>query len=175
MPPRIPSDKRDAILADIRDGKLACRAIATKHGVSPSTVSKLKDENGPADAFERSQTLHATAARQADVRDLRSRLALRTLQRAHAILDRLDADTFVTKTATVTGEVITIRTDDPAPRDERDLAAAVSSYTTAAERVTDVEDASSAARSLLSGLGDALKVAAWNLDEPDERDATPQS
>lgn len=175
MPPRIPDDKRDAIAADIR-AKLPRNQIARKHGISGSTVTTIAKEIGSTDAFDRSETVHATAARLADVKELRSRLALRTLKRAHTILDRLDADEFTTKIPTVTGDVVTITTTDPAPRDERDLAAAVSSYTTAAERVTDVQDASSAARSLLSGLGDALKIAASRLDtdEPGSRDAAAE-
>ncbi|MFE3197176.1 helix-turn-helix domain-containing protein [Embleya sp. NPDC059237] len=66
MPPRIDDTVRAAILADVAAGALSCRAIAKRHGVSPSTVSKLAAEAGPADAFERTQTQKATAAATVD-------------------------------------------------------------------------------------------------------------
>ncbi|MGW9210962.1 helix-turn-helix domain-containing protein [Embleya sp. NPDC055664] len=66
MPPRIDDTVRAAILADVAAGTLSCRVIAKQHGVSPSTVSKLAAEAGPADAFERTQTQKATAAATVD-------------------------------------------------------------------------------------------------------------
>lgn len=176
MPPKIPDTERDQIIAAIRAGG-TCRGIASDFGRAPSTIAKIAKDEGLDGAFERTQTIHATRARQADLANLRSQLALRTYQRAHKILDRLDADTFVTKTATVTGDIVTIKTKDPAPRDERDLAAAVSSYTTAADRVTDPGDSSAAAKSLLGGLGEALRVAAGRLDtdEPGSSDPPAES
>lgn len=66
MPPPIDDAIRAAILEDIRAGQLGNRAIAKKHGVSPGTVTNIKNSAGEHDAFERSQTKKATHARQAD-------------------------------------------------------------------------------------------------------------
>ena len=75
MPPRIPDDKRTAILADIKAGQLGARKIAAKHGVSASTVSKLAKDENVLDAFARSQTENATRAVVADSRSRRAQLA----------------------------------------------------------------------------------------------------
>jgi len=66
VPKPLADDIRAAILDDIRAGKLSARAIAKHHGVAPSTVSKLAADSGVAGAFERAQTVKATAARKAD-------------------------------------------------------------------------------------------------------------
>jgi|ADGO01.1.fsa_nt_gi hypothetical protein len=73
MPAPIPEHTKQAILADIRDGNLSCRAIATKHRVSAATVSKIAKDAGITNAFERAQTARAHAARMVDQRELRSR------------------------------------------------------------------------------------------------------
>lgn len=72
MPPRLPDDKRAAILADIQAGTKSRNQIARDRGVSVSTVTKLAQESGNADAFDRSQTKSATAAAQADNRAKRA-------------------------------------------------------------------------------------------------------
>lgn len=66
MPKPLDAAVRAAILTDIRAGTLSARAIAKKHGVAASTVSKLAADHGVVDAFERAQTKKATDARQAD-------------------------------------------------------------------------------------------------------------
>lgn len=165
MPARLDDAKRAAILADIDAGTHAARAIAKKHGVSQSTVSKLAKDNGKHGAFDRTKTAHATRAKQADAAELRVSLALRNLARAHRIHDRLDAGTFETKHVAADGRVITVRTDDPAPLDEKNLAASVASYANAADRLAppttgNADDVTS----MLGRLGDALTRAA-NTDE----------
>lgn len=90
MPPRLPDDKRAAILADIRAGRLGARKIAAKHGVAPSTVTKLAGEAGIEGAFERSQTKNATAAAIVDNKALRVLAAQRLIVKAHETLDQMD-------------------------------------------------------------------------------------
>jgi transposase-like protein len=72
---RIPDEQRQAILTDIRDGRLSCRKIAQAHGVSPATVSALAREHGL--TFERShpKTRAATRARIYDARQARADMA----------------------------------------------------------------------------------------------------
>lgn len=90
MPPRIPDDKRAAILADIKAGSLGNRRIADKHEVAPSTVSRLAAEAGIVGAFERSQTKNATEAVIADSRALRAATARRLIVKANDLLDQMD-------------------------------------------------------------------------------------
>jgi hypothetical protein len=68
VPPRIPDDKRTAILADINSGTKGRNQIARDHGVSVGTVTNLAKGSGSTDAFDRSQTKTATAAVTADNR-----------------------------------------------------------------------------------------------------------
>ncbi len=75
MPPRISDDKRSAILADIRDGKLGNREIARKHGVAPATITKIAKDEGVNDAFERTQSAKATRAVIEDNRSRRARIS----------------------------------------------------------------------------------------------------
>ena len=88
MPPRIPDTTRAAILADIRAGQLGNRKIATKHGVSPSTVTKIAKDEGVTGAFERSNTENATRATVADSRSRRAALAAALLDDADRLRQR---------------------------------------------------------------------------------------
>ncbi|MFB6392619.1 hypothetical protein [Polymorphospora lycopeni] len=88
MPPRIPDDKRAAILADIRENKLGARQIAKKHGVAVSTVSKFAADANVANAFERTQTENATRARAADLRAARAELAEQLIDDAQRLRER---------------------------------------------------------------------------------------
>lgn len=77
MPPPLNADKRAAILADIKAGKLSRNAIAKAHGVGAGTVTRLAQEaNGPT-PFDRSKTVQATRAREADTASVRAVLAER--------------------------------------------------------------------------------------------------
>lgn len=88
MPRPLADDIRAAILADIRAGKLSARAIAKKHGVASSTVSKLASDNGVANAFERTQTEKATRAQEKDSRARRAELAAALLDDAARLRER---------------------------------------------------------------------------------------
>ena len=91
MPAPLPDDKRAAILADIKTGKPR-NAIARKHGVSPSTVTKIAKSAGATDAFDRSQTKAATEARIADAAAERASLVTASLAAAKAALARMYED-----------------------------------------------------------------------------------
>jgi transposase-like protein len=66
MPPRIPDDRRAAILADIQAGGSSKTAIAKKHGVSAHLVDTIAKEAGIVAAWDREQTKKATEARMVD-------------------------------------------------------------------------------------------------------------
>ncbi len=89
MPPRIPDDKREAILEDLQSGQeLSARRIGARHGVSDFTVRKIAAENGITDAFSREHTENATRARLADLKERRSLLAAGLLDDAEALRER---------------------------------------------------------------------------------------
>jgi hypothetical protein len=93
MPPRIPDDKRAAILADIKENAPQGKSrgkIARDHDVSTFTVSKIAEEGGCSDAFNREQTKNATAAAVADNRSMRAELSRRLLEKAGDALDQMD-------------------------------------------------------------------------------------
>lgn len=75
MPPRIPTNRRQAILADIQARAGSTRAIGAKHGVSDNAVRKIAKEAGITDAWSREQTENATRARVADMKAVRTALA----------------------------------------------------------------------------------------------------
>jgi hypothetical protein len=79
VPAPLAAELRAAILADITAGTLSARAIAKRHGVAASTVSKLAADNAVPEAFERAQTRKATHAREADNAARRATLAARRL------------------------------------------------------------------------------------------------
>jgi transposase-like protein len=74
VPPRLSDDARDEIIADICTGAMSRNAIARKHGVSPSLVTKLARESGNSGAFDRKPTAEAVKAAAVDAKALRARL-----------------------------------------------------------------------------------------------------
>lgn len=151
MPPRLPDHQRAAILDDIRNGG-TCRGIARKHGVAPATVASIARENNIDDAFERSQTKTATAAREVDNRSRRAELAAAALDVAQAALESIPnalANASARDLAIVYGVLV-----------DKHLAL---------ERVSD--DGADAARSMLARLGDALTEAAGTPPAVEDTDS----
>jgi transposase-like protein len=72
VPRPLAADKRAAILKDIQAGKLSAHAIAKKHGVAQSTVSRIAGKDVGEAAFDRSQTQKATRAVEIDNRARRA-------------------------------------------------------------------------------------------------------
>lgn len=103
--------KRAAIIADLKAEKL-CNQIAREHGVSPSTVSKIAQENGR--DFERSKTKRATESRTVDHHADRIRLAGRHLKLSEKILDyydTLNTDDIAAMPAPTVAALLGINTD----------------------------------------------------------------
>lgn len=88
MPPRIPDDKRAAILADIKAGGKSRAQIAREHSVNPQTVGNIAKDAGAADAFSRLQTEKATRAAASDNRSRRAKLASDLLDDAELFRQR---------------------------------------------------------------------------------------
>jgi hypothetical protein len=88
VPPRIPDDKRAAILTDVRTGTKGRNQIARDHGVALSTVSKIAKDAGVIDAFDRTQMENVTRAVVADNRSRRAQLASDLLHDAEMLRQR---------------------------------------------------------------------------------------
>lgn len=88
MPAPLAPKLRAAILADIDAGELSRNATARKHGVSVSTVSRIADQEGRTDAFDRSDTENATKAKVADLAARRAELARLLLDDAFELRER---------------------------------------------------------------------------------------
>jgi len=174
MPPRIPDDKRNDILNDIETGQLSRNAIARKHRVALGTVTNIAQENGLADAFDRSAVESATRARVADLKARRAALAEGLLEDVELLRDRAwDAyeHVVVTKDGAETVDLVL-----PPLSEVRNAYAAIGIATDKhlALLKHDSDSGSGETRSLLAGLGEALQRAAEQLpDEPDAGDAAP--
>lgn len=73
--PRIPDNKRAAILADIRTGSKSRNQIASDHDVSVGSVTNIAKAADLTDAFDRSGLEKATHAAVADNRSRRAQIA----------------------------------------------------------------------------------------------------
>ena len=176
MPPRIPDNQREAILADIkaRDGR-SCRAIAREHDVSDATVRKIAKDHGITDAFTREQTENATRARVADMKARRTQLAEQLIEDAEKLRGRAWSEyqyyertredpMLVTLTLPPLGEVRNAYTS---------VGIVVDKHLALLKH--DSDNGADSAKSLLAGLGDALTAAADQLapDEPGPADPPP--
>ncbi len=92
MAPGRPDPKR-AQLRELHAQELSVRTIASKLGVSRSTVSRWAQEEGL--AFDRARTAQAVAAHTIDLAAGRTRLAEKMLHRAEQLLDSLDGSYLV--------------------------------------------------------------------------------
>lgn len=88
---RFTDDEREAIAQAIRDKPegTSASALARQLGVSKTTVTTIAKENGLDDAFDRSKTANATAAKQHDNRARRAALVQAYLDDAEKIRERL--------------------------------------------------------------------------------------
>lgn len=167
MPPRLPDDKRAAILNDVRAGGQSARQIADKHHVSASTVSKLAKDAELPDAFERSQTLKATRTKQADNRARRARITSELLDDVDRLRDRAWSNYQHPMSSPTGPEILTL--DLPPLTEVRAAYTAVGiciDKSIAVER-HDTDSGTDQARSMLTGLSDALDAAAKALEPAD--------
>ena len=152
MPPPLDPAKRAAILADIQAGNASCRGIARAHDVSRTTVSQIAKDAGLNEAFGRQQTKKATEAAQADNKARRA----------------VEATESLTAAAHLRKKIFTAR----GGRDAQGWATAygiMADKHMAFER-HDADTGAAGARSVLGRLGEALQLAAEQIDgtPPDE-------
>lgn len=170
MPPRISDEKRAAILEDIQAGG-TCRGIAKKHDVSPDTVRRIAAEGEVKDAFARADTEKATRARVSDMAALRAQVAQKYLRKASELLDQMDDPHLVYSFGGKDNSYNEHVLERPPTGDLRNLmtASAVAVDKHLKIIAADTESGAAGAVSMLSGIADALQVAADALDtSPDE-------
>lgn len=174
MPPPLDEALRDAILADIRAGQKARNRIARDHDVSPSTVTKIAQDEGLTEAFDRSQTIHATRARNADSDARQAELRARLLETGHMLVGRIDrpvpiwgigqdVDETGGRTARIVKDTI-----EPGPKDWKDLMAAVasaSSQAVAIQRASVDAEGTGQAAGLLEKFEQSLRKARQERDQ----------
>lgn len=163
-------EQRAAITADLEGDTKSRNEIAREHGVSPSTVSKIAREKNK--TFDRAKTEKATRARVSDMAALRAQVAEKYLRKADELLDQMDEPhlvfSFGGKENTYNEQLL----ERPPTGDLRNLmtASAVALDKHLKIISADTESGSAGAASMLSGIADALQVAAEALDaeSPDE-------
>jgi hypothetical protein len=168
MPKPLDPDKRAAIVETIRgnDGSRSAGSIAKEFGVARSTVTKIAADAGIDGAFERTQVLRASRAKQIDNRARRAALVDGYLDDAERIRGRLWQSS---EMVTVTGERIWLEL--PGARDVRDFVMAGTSLikTTIDVEKHDIQDGSADAKSMLGELALGLGVAYDALKRREEQ------
>ncbi|WP_156366038.1 helix-turn-helix domain-containing protein [Nocardiopsis sp. NRRL B-16309] len=173
MPPRIPDEKRAAIVADLQAGKTR-NQIARDHDVSPSTVSKVANEEQH--AFDRTQVIHATRAKQADNRARRARLSADLLSDAERLRKQLWEPTTIGAFGGREGDWHTAEVEEPPFADKRAILSSVQTAVRAHTELEKVDAAGSAdgAKSMLGNLFATVKQA-WEAESAGGPPAEPQA
>jgi hypothetical protein len=135
VPAPITPQQRQQIVTLHKQG-LSRNAIAREANVSPSTVTKVCTEDGL--TFDRSKTINATQAKVADNKARRAAITERLYKRAEAILDRLEAPTYMVR---MMGPMGSEKVHDEAPPagDERNLATSIAVYLDKATKLEDYD------------------------------------
>ena len=169
----ISADKKAEILALAGTG-LGRNAIARQAGVSTMTVGRYCSEAGI--TFDWGSTEIAVRARRVQIAQMQQELAMAALLRAGEALDEMDAPTdivqFSAGSETRTPQFYTHTLDGPTFADKRQAATTFGILVQrAAELLRSNPGAPAAgAKSILEGLGDALRIAADAL--PADQDPT---
>lgn len=160
MPPRLPDDKRSAILADIKTGTKGRNQIARDHGVSVGTVTKLAKDSGSTDAFDRSETAKATRAAVEDNRSRRARIASELLDDVERFRKRAWSPYTYYERGTDGPELVTL--DQPPLKDAKEayVAIGISLQRHAELEKFDADRGDEQAKAMLTDLAKALKVVA---------------
>lgn len=156
MPPRIPDDKRVAILADVQAGAKGRNQIARDHGVALSTVTKLAKEAGATTAFDRTQTENATRAVVADNRSRRAAIASALLDDVERFRERAWSSYSYYERGQFGPELVTL--DKPPLKDAKEayVAIGISLQRHAELEKLDADRGDEGARSMLGDLADAI-------------------
>jgi transposase-like protein len=164
VPPRIPDDRRSAILTDVQSGTKSCRGIARDHGVSDATVRKLAADAGIIDAFSRAQTAKATRAVVEDNRARRARVAAELLDDVDRFRERAWSSYSYYERGQSGPELVTL--DKPPLRDAREayVAIGISLQRHIELEKFDTDRGAEGAKSMLGQLAQAIEEVARSGD-----------
>lgn len=160
MPPRIPDDKRSAILADIQTGTKGRNQIARDHGVALSTVTKIAKDSGSTDAFDRTQMEKQTRAAVEDNRSRRARIASELLDDVERFRQRAWSPYTYYERGTDGPELVTLQVPPLKEAKEAYVAIGISLQRHAELEKLDADRGDEGARSMLGDLADAIGQAA---------------
>jgi|GEM_PF-1927810 len=147
-------------------------AIARKHGVSASTVTKLARDAGLVDAFDRTHTEAATAAAEFDARQARRRLIEDLYSDAQAMRERMWSPYTQVITGPAGPEFVTTKL--PPIRDQQSAMGFVTSALTKAvdlEKV-DADGGAAGAKTMMNDLFGAMQLAYYQIVAEDAAGAT---
>lgn len=159
MPAPLDNTKRAAILTDIQAGQLSRNAIARKHHVAPSTVTKLAKDTGTTTAFDRTHAEKGARARRFDAKLARAQL----IQDLYGDAQRFRERAWDQYTQVVGGqagpELVTTRL--PPLRDQQAGYTALAICVDKATKLeqVDVDTGGGVGRGMISDLRDALGLA----------------
>lgn len=171
----IDSEKRTAIVNDLRDDTKSRNQIARDHGVSPSTVSKIAREEHK--EFDRTKVIHATRAKQADNRARRAQLASDLLADAEKLRKQLWEPTTIGAFGGRDGEWHTAEVEEPPFSDKRAILSSVQTAmrTSAELEKVDATGSTDGAMSMLGKLAAGLKQAWEESESAGEPPSEPQA
>jgi len=146
--------------------------IATELGRSTRGVTRIAAQMGM--HFDHAQTAHATRAAAIDMRACRARLAERALIEAEEMFDDLHRP-YMDHAFSMGGDPEQRYSQHaalPTPADKAQLMRAATSALAEHRRLAefDSDEGAAAAKSLLSGLGQALRTVADGLGDSDQKD-----
>lgn len=136
---RLTNAERAQILEVIRSGEYARNEIARRFKRSVSTITRIAQQAGEGNAFDRSQTKQATAARKAEMAARRAQLAADLLEDAEKIRAQLWAPAKIHKIHQ--GEFVEHTIDQPLFSDQKNILISVA---IAVDKVEDLERAEGA-------------------------------
>lgn len=155
-PRKITDADREEVVRLLTDEGMGRNEISAKTGISLGSVSGIVAKAGL--SFDREATRAATAARQDDLAERRSRIIDRLYRRAETLLDRLEADSFQTILKGEYGAERSSRLDFVPSRDERDLTGAIGQLAGQAARLEAVSNPQAErVKGLLGDLAEQLK------------------
>ncbi len=161
MPPRIPDDKRAAILAEVKAGTKGRNQIARDHGVSVGTVTNIANSAGIGQtAFDRSVSEKATQAVVADNRSRRARIASELLDDVERLRKRAWEPYTYYERGQQGPELVTLEQPPQKEAKEAYVAIGICLQRHAELEKHDADRGDEKAKSMLTDLAKALKVVA---------------
>jgi len=166
--PRLDDALRAAILTDVQAGQLSRNAVARKHGVAASTVTKIANEAQLGSVFDRSQTEKGARAASIDAKALRAQLALDLTHDAQRLRERIWSEYTQVVPSPLGPSFVTTKL--PPLRDQQAGYTAVAIAIDKALKLVDydTDGGATAGRTMVNDLFGALKMAWHQIGQADD-------